>query len=42
VLALWQGGVLERLPALWVAAVLGAAALMGVLLALVSRPRIGS
>jgi len=42
VLALWQGGVLERLPALWVVAVLAAAALLGVLLALVSRRRVGS
>lgn len=42
VLALWQGGVLERLPAVWVAGVLTAAALLGVLLAVVSRPRVGS
>jgi len=42
VLALWQGGVLERLPVLWVMAVLAAAALLGLLLAIVSRPRAGS
>jgi hypothetical protein len=42
VAVLWQGGVLERLPALWVAAVFGAAALLGLLLALVSGRRVNS
>lgn len=37
--ALWQGGVLSRLPAEWVVLVLAAAIVLGVLLALVSRHR---
>ena len=41
VAALWQGGVLERLPAGWVIVAFGAAVLLGFLLALVSRPRVG-
>ena len=42
VFALWQGGVLERLPAFWVVAALALAAALGFLLAVVSRPRVGS
>lgn len=36
-IALWQGGVLARLPVAWVLLVLGAAVVLGVLLAVVSR-----
>jgi hypothetical protein len=38
-LALWQGRVLARLPAVWVALAVGAAVVLGILLALVSRRR---
>lgn len=38
-LALWQGRVLSRLPAEWVAFALVAAVVLGVLLAVVSRTR---
>jgi hypothetical protein len=37
--ALWQGRVLGRLPAEWVALVVVAAVILGILLALVSRKR---
>jgi len=37
--ALWQGGVLSRLPAEWVAVALAAAVGLGALLALVSLRR---
>jgi len=39
VAALWQGGVLGRLPVAWVVAALVVAAGLGVLLALVSHKR---
>jgi hypothetical protein len=38
-LALWQGRVLARLPAEWVALAVVAAVVLGVLLAVVSRTR---
>ena len=41
-IVLWQGEVLGRLPASWVVAVFGVAALLGLLLAFVSRPPVGS
>jgi hypothetical protein len=42
VFALWQGDVLGRLPGVWVAAAFGAAALLGLLLAVVSGRRVNS